>query len=192
VADQRTAIVLADQRSPGIAALASLVSTALSSRSVNVVMPTLDAFTLAMSAAERRAYDTETPILDPLVEASADAVRRAHAIIVIVDTPSNGLPAAIKGWIDRVLVPGVAFVLDESTQRVRPALGHVALLAVISIDDRPRLRRWFEHDNARRVIFRALRLVCGIRTRTRSIRVRTDALHDAQVLGVIQRKVSTW
>lgn len=184
--------MLADRRSPDIAALASTVSTAMSSRSVEVVIPELDAFALAMSAAERRAYDTDTPILDPLVEASADAVRRADAIVVIVDTPSNGLPAVIKGWIDRVLVPGVAFVLDESTQRVRPALGHVALLAVISVDDRPRLRRWFEHDNARRVIFRALRLVCGIRTRTRSIRVRTVDLRDPQVLDAIQRKVSKW
>lgn len=184
--------MLADRRSTDIAALASAVSTAMASQSVNVVMPPLDAFALAMSAAERRAYDTDTPILDPLVAASADAVRHADAIVVIVDTPSNGLPAVIKGWIDRVLVPGVAFVLDESTQRVRPALGHIALLAVVSVDDRPCLRRWFEHDNARRVIFRALRLVCGVRTRTRSIRVRTADLRDPQTFDAIQREVLKW
>ena len=78
-----------------------------------------------MTAEERHAYHGDSPILDPLIAEHADLVRRAQAIVFVYPTWWSGLPAILKGWLERVMVPGVGFVLDERTNKVRPGLGQM-------------------------------------------------------------------
>jgi putative NADPH-quinone reductase len=185
-------LVIADDRDAHMATLAEDVCRVLTRRAVSVESIGLNGFEPAMSERERRAYESDTPICDDAVATSADAVRRADSLVFVCPTLSNGLSAPVKGWLDRVLVPGVAFLLDERTGRVRPALGHISTLGLIAVDDRSALRRWLEHDNARRVIFRALRLVCGLKTRTRSLRVTTAVLDREADLAVALQRMTRW
>jgi NAD(P)H dehydrogenase (quinone) len=76
------------------------------------------------------------------------------------------LPAILKGWIERVMVPGVAFVFDERTGKVRPGLRHVRRLIGISSYGSPRWTVKLINDNGRRTITRTLRMSCGLRART--------------------------
>lgn len=185
-------LIVVDDRTPKIADVATHVAGLLSNRANAVTTIGLADFHPAMTTDERRAYETDAPITSERIERSAEAVRAAQSLIFIHPTPSNGLSAPIKGWIDRVLVPGVAFVLDERTGRVKPALGHISHLGLISVDDRTRLQRFLEHDNARRVIFRALRLVCGVRTRTHAIALRSADLSNPALLNQRLARVATW
>lgn len=185
-------LIVVDDRTPKIADVATHVAGLLSGQANSVTTIGLADFQPAMTAEERRAYESDMPIRSAAVERSAEAVRNAHSLIFIHPTPSNGLSAPIKGWLDRVLVPGVAFVLDERTGRVKPALGHISHLGLISIDDRTRLRRWIEHNNARRVIFRALRLVCGLRTRTHAITLCSTDLGNRTLLKQRLAPVRSW
>lgn len=125
-----------------------------------------DGFRVAMSATEREAYHGDTPVLDPLVAAHAEVVRDAETLVFVYPTWWSGLPAVLKGWLERVLVPGVAFVFDERTGRVRPGLGGVRHIVGISTYGSPRSYVSLVNDNGRRIITRALRMSCGIRTRT--------------------------
>ena len=68
----------------------------------------------AMSPEERAAYHTDRPILDPMIEAHVELLRGAEALVFIYPTWWSSLPAILKGWLERVMVPGVAFVFDES------------------------------------------------------------------------------
>lgn len=120
----------------------------------------------AMTEAERRAYETESPVLDPLVADHAEMVRRAEILVFVYPTWWSGLPAMLKGWLDRTLVPGVAFVLDPATQRVQPGLTHVRHLVGISTYGSPRLYVAIVNDNGRRTINRTLRLATRFRART--------------------------
>ena len=123
-------------------------------------------FRIAMTPEEREAYHGESPILDPMVSEHAALVRRAEAIVFVYPTWWSGLPAMLKGWLERVLVPGVGFVLDERTNKVRPGLGQMRHLVGVSTYGSPRWYVRLVNDNGRRVISRALRMSCGLRVRT--------------------------
>jgi len=123
-------------------------------------------FRVAMTAEEREAYHGDSPILDPLVAEHAALVQRAETIVFVYPTWWSGLPAMLKGWLERVLVPGVGFVLDERTNKVRPGLGQMRRLIGISTYGSPRWYVRLVNDNGRRIITRALRMSCGLRVRT--------------------------
>ena len=74
-------------------------------------------------------------------------------------------------------MPGVGFEIDDAG-RMRPGLRHVRRLVTVSVDDRGRLVRLRDSDGGRRVIGRALRLVCGWWTESSWIRIGSDGSAD--------------
>jgi len=72
----------------------------------------------------------------------------------------------MKGWLERVMVPGVGFRFNERTGKVEPGLGHVRRIVGISTYGSPRAYVLAVNDNGRRILTRALRVSCGLRTRT--------------------------
>ncbi len=125
-----------------------------------------DRFVAAMSLDERLAYETDTPILDSQIDDHAARLKRAEALVFVYPTWWSGLPAILKGWLERVMVPGVSFEFDPVTGKVRPALQHVRRLIGVSTYGSPRRNVLLINDNGRRIITRALRMSCGWRTRT--------------------------
>ena len=77
----------------------------------------------------------------------------------------SGLPAILKGWLERLMVPGVGFRFDDRG-KVVPGLGHVRRIVGISTYGATRPRVKLINDNGRRILTRSLRLACGWRTRT--------------------------
>ena len=106
----------------------------------------------AMSEAERRAYHSDQPIIDPTVARHAELVRWADALVFVYPTWWMGLPAILKGWLERVLVPGVAFHLDPVTNRVVSDLGSVRRVVGITTygSSWPAVR--LVHDGGRRTL----------------------------------------
>ena len=123
-------------------------------------------FDWRMSADERRAYETDEPIVDEQVRAHAEALGRAEAIVFVYPTRWFGLPALLKGWIERVFVMGVAFELDPRTRRVRGRLRQVRRLAAVTTYPSSRLATMRYADGGRRTIGRSIRLTCNWRCRT--------------------------
>ena len=123
-------------------------------------------FRAAMSREERVAYESDHPILDPMVDDHAARLLAADAIVFVYPTWWMGLPAILKGWLDRVLVPGVAFHLDERTNRVRPGLGHIHRIVGITTYGSPRRYVWLMSDGGRRTLLRALRMLAPRGRRT--------------------------
>ena len=122
-------------------------------------------FVAAMSGAERVAYHSDTPILDDAVARHADHVRWAEALVFVYPTWWGGLPAVLKGWLERVLVPGVAFHIDPVTHKVVPDLQHIRRVVGVSTYGTPRPYVWLLADPGRRTLTRALRMSCSWRTR---------------------------
>jgi NAD(P)H dehydrogenase (quinone) len=123
-------------------------------------------FIAAMSLEERLAYETDDPIRDPMIADHAGRILRATAIVFVYPTWWSGLPAILKGWLERVMVPGVGFTFDSRTGKVKPGLTNIRRIVGISTYGSPRRYVMLVNDNGRRIITRALRLSCGIRTRT--------------------------
>jgi NAD(P)H dehydrogenase (quinone) len=152
-------------------------------------------FAPAMSAAERAAYHTDHPLIDPLTAEHAQLVQRAQMLVFVYPTWWSGPPAILRGWLERVLVPGVAFRFD-ARGKVRPALTNVRRIVGISTYGSPWLFVKLLNDGGRRMLTRALRLNCGWRTRTRWIGLYSfDTLGDAQraaFLGRVERSIARW
>jgi putative NADPH-quinone reductase len=123
-----------------------------------------EGFVTAMTLDERHAYHGDQPILDPLVARHAEVVTHAAGLVFIYPTWWSTVPAILKGWLERVMVPGVGFVFD-ARQHVRPGLRHVRHLVGISTYGASWPLVKLTNDNGRRTLMRALRLNTGWRTR---------------------------
>lgn len=148
------------------AARTATVALEAAGHTVDVIDLYADGFRAAMSLEERLAYETDRPILDPQVADHAERLKRAQALVFVYPTWWSGQPAVLKGWLERVMVPGVGFHLNEEN-KVVPGLGHVRRIVGISTYGSPIWNVKLVNDNGRRVLSRALRMSCGLRTRTR-------------------------
>src|SRR4051794_29881138 len=96
---------------------------------------TLDLYAMgfqpAMTDAERHAYHGDAPVLDPLVSESVAAVQHSEMLVFVYPTWWSGMPAMLKGWLEKTMVPGVAFVFD-ARGKVRPGLQTVRQIVGIS------------------------------------------------------------
>lgn len=123
-------------------------------------------FRVAMSPEERAAYHTDEPILDPMVREHADLITHVDTVVFVYPTWWGGLPALLKGWLDRVLVPGVGFRFDEKSGKIRPGLTNINRIIGVSTYGSPRWYVKLINDCGRRSLKRTLRLSCGLRVRT--------------------------
>lgn len=148
----------------------------------------------AMTLEERLAYETDDPIRDPVVAEHARLLGQAQILVFVYPTWWSGLPAVLRGWLERTMVPGVAFHLDERTNKVKPGLGHVRRIVGISTWGSPRPYARLVNDNGRRVLTRALRMSCGLRVRTRWMACyrmdRSDPERRAAFLDRVERKAA--
>jgi len=122
-------------------------------------------FRAAMSLDDHVAYHGDHPAIDPMVADHGALVLGADALVFVYPTWWSSLPAILKGWLERVMLPGVAFVFNDNG-KVRPGLTNVRRIVGISTYGSPRSYVRLINDNGRRTLTRALRLNTGLRTRT--------------------------
>lgn len=116
-----------------------------------------DAFDPIMGLAEWQVYMSRTGQVPNELARYAELVRAAEVLVFVYPTWWSGVPAQLKGWFDRVLVPGVAFSFN-SEGKVRPALEHVQKMFIVTTYGSPKLYVRLVNDNGRRLISRALRI----------------------------------
>jgi len=112
-------------------------------------------FQPVLSAAERRSYhDLSADRGD--IKDKIDQLRRCEGIIFVFPTWWYGMPAILKGYLDRVWLPGVAF--DVVNGRTLPLLQHIVKYAVVTTYGSPWwLNRLVFGDPSRKVLMRGLR-----------------------------------
>lgn len=148
-------------------AIADRACTALrlSGHDVDLLDLYAEGFRAAMSAEESAAYQGDDPLVDPMTQAHAALVRRADALVFVYPTWWSAQPAILKGWLERVLVPGVGFVFNAQG-KVRPGMTHVRAMVGISTYGSPWRYVKLVNDNGRRTLMRTIRINTGRRTRT--------------------------
>jgi putative NADPH-quinone reductase len=121
-----------------------------------------DGFNPVLGADERRAYHDLSVNHLPCADYIA-RVRRAEAMVLSFPTWSYGLPAILKGFFDRVFVPGVSFTLVDGV--AKPALTNIRKIAGISTYGRPRWNAVLVGDPPRMAVTRYLRVLTAWRAR---------------------------
>jgi putative NADPH-quinone reductase len=125
-----------------------------------------DRFAPVMGSEEWRAYRHLEAALDDQTGRYAAAVQRAEILVFVYPTWWFGLPAILKGWLERVMVPGVAFDLDPVSRRVRGQLGHIRHLVAITTHGSSWRHVKAHGDTGRRTLMWTLRLVCSRQCRS--------------------------
>ena len=126
-------------------------------------------FQPVLTAEERRGYHDVPANIEP-VRDYVDRLRAAEALIFSFPVWNFGYPAILKGFLDRVLLPGVSFRLVDG--QVRPNLTHIQKLAAVTTYGGTRLRAWMAGDPPRRHFTRSLRYT------TQPDKMRYLALYD--------------
>ena len=89
------------------------------------------------------------------VAREVERLEAAEALVLCFPVWNYGYPAIMKGWFDRVFLPGVSFTLADG--EVAPALGNIRRLTVITTYGGDRLRTVLAGDPPRRIASRMLR-----------------------------------
>ena len=125
-----------------------------------------EGFNPVMSMEERRVYNDGGPPPPDLLP-HIEPLQWAEGLIFTYPTWWNSQPAILKGWMDRVWRPGIAFTIPTPTQPMRPALTNVRLIGVITTLGAP---WWFWSfligAPGRKIILRGLCFCTARRTRT--------------------------
>jgi putative NADPH-quinone reductase len=106
-------------------------------------------FPAALSREERLNYEDVPANLSPAVKPYVDRLRAADAIVFVHPVWNYGYPAILKGYFDRIFLPGVSFVLDGG--EVRPNLANIKRAAFVTSYGGDRWRTWLMGDPPRRL-----------------------------------------
>lgn len=142
-------------------AVAQLAKSRAKAVSANVELIHLDAleFEPAMPMADWTTYTNgPQPRLDPLT----NALRNCDTVLFVFPTWWHAPPARLKGWLDRVLVPGFAFHLPDKPGGVlAPGLTHITRLGVLTTHGGTWLQTLAMGFPVRRLFLTALARLCS-------------------------------
>lgn len=122
-------------------------------------------FDPVMRCDERRLYNDHAPD-DPALQAHIDHIKWAEEIVFIYPTWWYGLPAMLKGWLDRVWATDVAFELPKGKGAIKPLMTNISKIAVVTTCGAPRLWSHLVGHPGRKTILRGIRALCARRCRT--------------------------
>ena len=120
-----------------------------------------EGFQPAMTEAERRSYmgnDYDLSAVAPY----AETLKKVDGLILCFPHWWFTMPAVLKGWVDRVWGPGVAFTYDPKDNHLRPALRNIKLFGVVTSYGSP---WWIVHvfagNAGHKVLMRGMKPLCA-------------------------------
>ena len=106
-------------------------------------------FDAVLSREERIEYQDVPGNLTPATKPYVDRLRAAEAIVFVHPVWNYGYPAILKGYFDRVFLPGVSFDLVDG--KVQPALTNIRRAAFVASYGGDRWRTMLMGDPPRRL-----------------------------------------
>ena len=119
----------------------------------------VESFDPVMSEQERVEYHDAT-INKPRVPAFADRLLAADALVLVYPAWNEGFPAILKGFFDRVFIPGVSFRIGPDGAAT-PNLQKLKKLATVCTYGADRLSTFLLGDPPKRVVKRLVRSMPG-------------------------------
>jgi putative NADPH-quinone reductase len=122
-------------------------------------------FDPTLSRAEWEGY-VDTPANRAPVAADVDSLQWADTLIFVYPTWWYALPAVLKGWLDRVFLPDVAFLMPAGeNQTIRPGLTNIRRLGVFTTCGASWWLTTFVGAPGKRMLMRGIGLLCAPRAR---------------------------
>jgi NAD(P)H dehydrogenase (quinone) len=122
-----------------------------------------EGFHPVLSEAERRAYH-DTGANRASIAKEIERLTNCEGLVFVFPTWWYGMPAILKGYIDRVWVPGVAFTLHGG--RTLPMLHNITRFAVVTTYGSPWWLNKLIGDPNRSTLMRGIRMLYAPSART--------------------------
>ena len=113
-----------------------------------------EGFDPVLSAHDRRVYH-DIPDNLSLVQPYVDRLRQAEALVIVTPVWNFGFPAMLKGYFDRVWLPGVSFDLVDG--KLTPTLRHIRKLGAVMTYGATPMRAFLAGNPPKRIVKRVLR-----------------------------------
>ena len=139
-----------------------------------------ESFEPILTSDMRRDYH-DTALNQVGLETHIARLHRAEALVVQFPTWCFGMPAMLKGYFDRLIMPGVAFDLSDPVD-VKPMLSNIRIIHGVVTYGRPRHVALYMGDPPRKAITRYLPWFTG-----RRARVKFHALYHMNIATAAQR-----
>ena len=122
-----------------------------------------EGFDPVLSREERLGYH-EVPGNQLPLKPYIERLQWAEGIVFCFPTWCFGLPAMLKGYFDRLFMPGVAFDLSDPAN-VKPMLTNIQRVSAVVTYGRPRWVAWYMGDPPRKIVTRYMRRLTGKQAR---------------------------
>jgi putative NADPH-quinone reductase len=122
-----------------------------------------EGFDPVLSRAERLGYH-QVPGNQLSLKSYVERLQRAEAIVFCFPTWCFGLPAMLKGYFDRLFMPGVAFDISDPAN-VKPMLTNIQRISAVVTYGRPRWVAWYMGDPPRKIVTRYMKRLTGQQAR---------------------------
>lgn len=171
---------------------AALAGLAQAGHHVDLLDLYAEGFDPVLSAEGRRHYHDVTRNQRGL-EGYVARIKAADVLVMQFPTWCFGPPAMLKGFVDRLMMPGVAFDLSDP-EHVRPTLDTLTRIVGIVTYGRPRWTAIAMSDPPRRLVTRYLRWFAAAKARADYLalyhmNVATDAKRKA-FLGKVHKQMA--
>lgn len=119
-----------------------------------------EGFDPRLTREERIAYHDVPENVVP-VSGHVERLKAAEALVLSYPVWNYGYPAILKGYFDRVFLPGVTFTMENG--EVTTCLRNIRKLTAVTTYGGSRLRAFLVGDPPRKAVMRVLRAVTGPR-----------------------------
>lgn len=123
-------------------------------------------FDPVMGLEERLGYHTPGEN-EKMVAAELALIKWCDTLVFVYPTWWFGLPAMLKGWLDRVLIPHATFTLPTEDLPIQPLLQNITTVVAVTTCGARRWQSKLIGEPGRKTLLRALRYICHKRCRTR-------------------------
>jgi putative NADPH-quinone reductase len=125
-----------------------------------------EAFQPAMTERERQTY-MEEDYDRSAVERYCETLKSVEGLILCFPHWWFSMPAMLKGWVDRVWGPGIAFDYDPKDKHLEPALHNIKLFGVVTSYGSP----WwvvtlFAGNAGKKILMRGMKPMCARHARS--------------------------
>lgn len=113
-------------------------------------------FPAVLSREERLNYHNVPGNLTDLTRPYVERLKAAEALVIVHPVWNYGYPAILKGYFDRIFLPGVSFTMQGGGDRgkLKPGLGNIRKVAFITTYGGDRWRTFIMGDPPRRIAMR--------------------------------------
>lgn len=118
-----------------------------------------EGFSPVLTELERHNYHEEPGNIEA-VKPYVERLQAADALVMVFPVWNFGYPAILKGFLDRVFLPGVSFKLRDGG--ISPGLINIKKLAACSTYGGNRFRAMLNGDPPRKCVTRAVWYSCGM------------------------------